>query len=147
MTRPIYETAHDRQRQHAAARVFGQKLKAQMVATPPQTRHDYDAFREGRLVGQVEVKCRTNPMSKYPTYAISADKVDALLALGRPVAIVVQWSDVLGWCRLKDETHRTMGGRWDRGDPADREMVAHYPISVFRVLKSSRRTGTGTSSP
>lgn len=141
MARPIYETPHDRQRQQAAAETFGAAINAQLVATPPKTRHDYDAFRGGVMVGHIEIKCRTTPVDKYPTYTVAAHKVDALRGLGLPAVIVVRWADAIGWCWPTDETHRAMGGRWDRGDPADREVVAHFPISAFRVLRWFRRSG------
>lgn len=136
--RPIYETASDLSRQDAVAQALRGALQCDLDVSAPLSPVDYVARREGRLVGLVEVKVRASPMRRYPTYVVSLAKLATMQALaavaGVPAIIAVGWSDAVGWARPDDVTDVTVGGRTDRSDRRDVELVGHIPISKFRVV-------------
>ena len=100
---------------------------------------DFDMVKDGKVVAIVEVKCRTNPMRKYPTYMVSATKATTIRdeAVSRRIAgvLLVRWSDAVGWVRLDRlrDWNVTSGGRTDRADPLDIEPVLHVAITRFRA--------------
>ena len=136
--RPIYQQPHHAAAEEAVPRRLRGVLQADLEATGTLAPVDYICRRGGALCGLVEVKVRSSEMRAYATLTISLAKLammqslEALLQV--PVVLVVQWTDALGWARLSDISDVTMGGRADRGDPRDREMVAHIPTAKFRII-------------
>ena len=109
--------------------------------------HPYDyAFYDGRGVPccHVEIKCRN---ASYATYRISLQKWRRMLEFSRrtdmPGALVVRWpvGSVIK-LMLAPVIHRphgiVMGGRQDRGDPADIEEMVEIPMSEFGELNPAR---------
>lgn len=136
--RPIYETAGDRSAQERVAQALRAALQCDLDPTPPLSPVDYIARRSGALCGLVEVKVRRTPMRAYPTYMIALSKLAAMQSLamvaGVPAILAVGWSDAIGWVKPEGITDVTGGGRQDRGDRRDQELVAHIPIEKFRVI-------------
>lgn len=107
---------------------------------------DYEMVREGLAVAIVEVKVRRCKMREYPTYMVSEAKAlglrDAAIERGIAGVLLVRWSDAAGWLRLDaGQTVKWtvgLGGRVDRGDPADIERVVLLPIAWFGLLAVPR---------
>lgn len=139
MTRPIYESRVDRDRQREAIAHLERMTASTAVETARLVAWDFEMVRDGRTVAIVEVKCRTNPMLKYPTYMVSATKAAAIRdeAASRRIAgvLLVRWSDAIGWVRLDRlvDWKVSSGGRTDRADPLDIEPVLHVEIPLFRA--------------
>ncbi|MFS0884941.1 hypothetical protein [Aeromicrobium sp. 179-A 4D2 NHS] len=111
------------------------------VKTADADHADYALHRDGRLVGHIEIKTRTNRHDAYPTYMLSLAKLDHLhrraIITGVPSAVVVQWTDRLAMIDatiFRDKAVMRSGGRWDRGDALDVEKVAHIGIDQFIFL-------------
>lgn len=120
------------------------QLYAKRGAVPVQTKKlsDFDVcfVRDGRIVSVAEIKCRTNPMSAYPTYMISAEKMRKLCAFaqmhGVVGMIIVGWScGTVGHVTMPCKHTLQIGGRIDRNDPMDTEIVCHIPISNFTITR------------
>lgn len=96
---------------------------------------------DGRMTMRsvLEVKCRTIPMGTYTTYILSEAKFLKLQEWcqnGFRAGLAVRWTDALGLCAItaKDQFKTRMGGRKDRNDPRDQEMMVEIPISRFKRL-------------
>ena len=132
--RPIYETEKDRQAEREIARRFGQTFRYQVSKRGKYDHFDFDALVGSEVVGHFECKRRYNPMNRYNDFAISMIKVEAARAKTKPCAIVVQWDDCIGWVRPEQIAYTKMGGRSDRGDPADQELMAHFRFDDFKMI-------------
>ncbi len=83
--------------------------------------------------------CRSDT---YPTYMLALHKAHRLrqASSDRNVrgVLLVAWTDRIGWLRLDGMNVKswivTIGGRTDRSDPADVEMVVEFPIHQFSTL-------------
>jgi len=86
----------------------------------------------------VEIKCRNCKVKAFPTFFVSEQKVKALkvtrLLLGVSPIIVVRWTNVIGWFHADDVAFTRAGGREDRGDENDVEMMCHYNITSAKPL-------------
>lgn len=136
MTRPLYETDADLTREKAVI----EKVKAAWgccaVKRPMVRGHnaplDY-TLTWGRKERVVEVKTRTCPSTKHDTYQISTKKVRKALK-HRNSILVVQFTDTIKWCYFNEPHDEREGGRYDRGDPCDIEMMAIYQMAAFHSL-------------
>ena len=92
----------------------------------------------------VEVKIRTTPMNAYKTYLVSSAKMENLQAsaAGHKAALLVRWKDAMAVYYVQPEgvpadVRVEMGGRRDRGQTNDIELVWHIPISKFKRIPSN----------
>jgi len=89
-------------------------------------------------LGAVEIKCRNCKVMSFPTFFISESKVKALQTtrglIGVHPFIVVRWTNVIGWFNADDVAFTRVGGREDRGDENDIEMMCHYDIRSAKPL-------------
>lgn len=154
--RRLYETPADRGREHSLSLLAAEKFNCTFQSLPPKSQLDFTLISGGTVVGFAEVKCRRNPMTKYPTYMLSLEKVVKAHAIhdatGLPCFLIVGWTDRWGWRSLHerhDGDFCMYGGRVDRKDDQDMEPVVHMPISSFRQyrLTAPQQTAAGTHSP
>ena len=137
--RPVYETEAHLQGEEEVAKKLEAWINnplATVVKTPPLAPYDYCIVKKGLISGVVEIKVRSNPSAKYPTYMISLEKVSQCTShaniIGCPFYVVVQWTDSLGrWKFDRDQYTTGMGGRTDRNDSMDQEPVIYIPIKNF----------------
>lgn len=142
--RPTYETKANQLNEWRAAQWYARHEGLEPVKLQKYNPADYVLVTETRRVQQwVEVKCRTTPMGRYPTYFISQQKVAALHQLARDttatVWLLVCWTDLVGRLQLPAPHTVAVDGRRDRNDPNDIEKVCHYALSQFEIL--GRRKG------
>lgn len=135
MTR--YNTARDdvnmRRLVGAWADGFGQGVSVEY--TSDGCEHDANVYRGGQLIAVVEAKQRTCRFAQYPTYIISEAKINYLRNVGVPAFLVIGWTDRAGFTKVREGYSRAMGGRSDRGDPNDIEMMCHLPMSQFSLVE------------
>lgn len=135
-----YETPADQQREAAVVRRL-----ALTLGDGGWTRLPDGCGADGVLLDRfgdpfrvVEVKCRNNASTRYPTLMIDADKVLRGLELAKSYGVrymlVVQWTDLCGAIMPEGVLAVRTGGRYDRNDPADIDDVTDYPVSMFDVL-------------
>jgi hypothetical protein len=141
--RPIYEKDQDRTNELAVAQLYATNG---VVAVQTKKLADFDVafLRDDRVVCVAEIKCRNNPMSAYSTYLISADKIGRLNAFARNhkvvALVIVSWScGAVGHVTMPTQYHLAVGGRIDRNDPMDVEIVAHIPISSFTIKRPPKQ--------
>ena len=137
--RPIYETPKDLTNEASVADVLASAWNCEMVKLQPRDPLDYAATRGGNITAFVEIKARTNPMHKYPTYMISMTKVMSanmiFMSTGTVSLLVVKWTDCMGWVQLsQNKFPLAIGGRKDRRDAQDIEPVCHIDINLFKTL-------------
>ena len=138
--RPVYETKEDRTREQQVFDAIADKFSCQCIVTPKLSVADrLLCNRKGELVAIAELKIRTNPYKKYPTYMLSAHKHEALTRMGEalkvPALLVVKFSDSLKVTTLKDTYLKEVGGRYDRGDSKDVEQCIYIPIGEFKTIE------------
>lgn len=143
MTRPIYESEADRQRERKTAEILERHFKCQLRKAPALFAVDFVAVRDGKPVAWVEIKNRNYSMEqikKMGGYLISLKKIIAAKQLhevtGLSLALVVHATDGVYFDLISDFTVRnlTIGGRTDRGDHEDVEPCALLDVTKFRRL-------------
>jgi len=139
MSRPMYETQADRNNEQRVADLLAEKGYS-LDKLPMSFGLDVvitDDFEE-KIVAFAEIKARTFEMNKYPTAMINLHKVirahDISACTGLPSYFIVLYRDALVRINFASEFAVKMGGRSDRGDPADRDVCAYYPIEGFTVV-------------
>lgn len=139
MGRPIYETSRDMDAEREIAETIAQKYNATAIKARRLYGLDWFFERDGYVVGMVEIKVRNYYRNDFTTYMISADKVARIRLLagvtGVPAFLFVSWKDGIGYINLCDEPdYNAIGGRRDRGDDQDVEVMLHYLIDRFVVV-------------
>ncbi len=135
--RPTYESAKDRERERVAASLLEQQWR--IVARKQEGFASIDYRLElpgGEVVALAEVKYRPVP---YPSIFLSLKKAPAIRQAERnnlDVWYCILRDDGLFAARLDPQLRypRQMGGRRDRGDPADIEELALVPWSDFTAV-------------
>ena len=140
MSRPIYETKEDSKRESDVAKLLQKSWNCDLVKMPPKSPFDYAAKRGKLIEAIIEIKTRTNPYKKYPTYMISAEKVcqcmQRAIYLRVPFYLVVQFTDAtMFWAAKTLDFTVEVGGRKDRGDSQDTELVCQIPINNFKRVR------------
>lgn len=133
MSRPIYEKAQDRANELGVATQIAAAHSLDFCKLPRAYAADYAFLKDGRCVIIAEVKCRTNAADAYPTYMLSALKRYSVRQLAKELharpLLVVQFTDQLLHINLNEEPDFIAeGGRTDRNDSQDVELVYHYEI-------------------
>ncbi len=96
----------------------------------------------GRLVKLVEVKDRKHRIGEYETLIIDEEKLKTGLVWAslcrEPFHVIIQWENCCGSVEVTKERFRewrsAKGGREDRGDAHDIDVVKHIPCRLFRIL-------------
>lgn len=117
--RRLYETRADRIREHAGADEIREAWRCGVWVLPPGSILDYELF--GPVVGWGEFKGRNIAFGHYPDVMYYVSKWDAARECDPPAYLFFGFTDGL-YYTTPDESNvarRGMGGRTDRGDPAD----------------------------
>lgn len=145
--RPTYETSYDLDRERIVASYLERAWNCNLRKLSKFGVLDF-AFEkvneEGILVvrGFVEVKRRNCAHDKYPTILVSSAKRQQALSLldatGCSSAFVIVYDDRVKYISLiEPPCYTTVGGRFDRGDKSDEEVVLHYQIDRLSDLGQS----------
>ena len=99
---------------------------------------DYAMYRNEKLVGFAEVKCRTHNFGTFPTYIISLAKVLEARRLGKETnttpILIVSWTDKIGYLDFFSHHQIKQGGRSDRNDWQDQEPMCHFDLKHFKFI-------------
>lgn len=141
MGRPVYETKVDMTHEASVAECLANAWDCGIKKLPRLYACDFAAMRGNDVSAWLEIKFRN---ASYPTYLISLHKwmkgIELSEATEKPFILVVSWpvqnERVILFRALKREPVRVvLGGRKDRGDPADIEPMVEIPISQFKRLQ------------
>ena len=119
--RPVYESEFDRSNEGYIKKYIESKGKFTYEKSEPFSSIDGLLFQDGKHVGNVEIKTRTNASDKYLTY--KEDKVIPLL--------IVRFTDGVFTVVLEDRYEKRLGGRHDRNDSHDTETCMYIPMTEF----------------
>jgi hypothetical protein len=138
--RPVYERSNDRLQEQKIAELAASKWGVSLIRLAELAGADYMMVKSGELKAIVEIKNRSNPIARYPTYMISATKISALNAVAAAIKakplLIVQWTDCAGWVDTNTANgNQGIGGRADRADPMDMEKCCYIPVTQFRMIK------------
>lgn len=151
MSRPIYEDETSLDHERVIAEALEEKWGVDFWKLPRSYVADFAVLRKGELIGWAELKVRKCERKKYPTFMVALHKALALKRLadaGGSVILLVHWSDGLFMLKpdLRQKLKIRIGGRSDRGDPADLEPVVHFLVDHFQAvlppLLDSRRSSS-----
>lgn len=114
---------------------------------PPKCQADFALLGEGgAVVGIVEVKSRqTLSSEQFSTYRVSLNKLIALKQWAQflPTYLVVEFSDSIRVWKItkssRQVTEMIWGGRKDRHDPNDMEIMAALTMKSSRPLLRRRK--------
>lgn len=140
-TRPTYETSADKSRERAVVDAVAARTKLTAKKLKKYSEVDFCLLKGDRVVGVAEVKVRGRD---YKELFISLTKVQALrdlaavglaarIIFATPSGIYLQDIgplEIMGWIGW--------GGRADRGDDQDQEMVVFYDMAGMRLLCDSQ---------
>jgi hypothetical protein len=138
-----WESDADRERERATAARLEAAWRVRAHPMPYGYPCDYVLHNPGRRTyAALEIKTRTCPSDKHPTLLIDYAKIARLWdfhrSTGYPAYLVASYADgVAGWVdlgALPGLMGLGLGGRTDRADPADIDLVAHLPREWFRRL-------------
>lgn len=135
---PTYETQTDLDNESRVMQAIAEKYGLQLLKCPERYRMDAVFLRDGAIHCLVEFKRRRIASTDYPTFIMSLSKAMAASEIrdqtGIPVFLVVEWTDMIGRIDVRAYTKVTVGGRKDRNDPNDYDLVAHYYTRDFERL-------------
>jgi|TARA_R110000744_G_scaffold93112_1_gene179927 hypothetical protein len=141
---PRYETVGDRLQEDNVSNQLRAAWNLDVWSLPPYTTTgDLLLGKDGMLRAICEVKRRYNPLNKYETYIISRSKLGRISAMAEALntkgLLVVQFDDVLAWHDATDALayETKSGGRYDREDPNDIELMVHIPIEKLRRIREA----------
>tara|TARA_R110000787_G_scaffold186665_2_gene298423 strand:- start:512 stop:925 length:414 start_codon:yes stop_codon:yes gene_type:complete len=135
----LYETQADRANESGVFNALATKYNCGVEACPTLSAVDgYLLDKEGNRAAVVEIKTRRNAHDLYPTYMLSAVKHKNLVYISTqsaiPALLIVNFTDGLYATKIKSDYPTALGGRYDRGDPNDRETCVYIPIQEFKAL-------------
>lgn len=147
MTRPIYQTPEQRTRERWFGALTACKWGCEFEQMPDLNSYDLKLFRKNQLMALLEIKTRDFPSKKYPTFIVSSSKWNTIkkagIELGVPVFLVVAYHDVFVFIKVDFDPDTHMGGRYDRGDAADEELMVRIPLKSFKYVGTVSQSASG----
>ena len=140
--RPMYESQSDLKREEDVVKELSAHWMCDYQKLPMSYQLDYALLREGKICALCEIKVRNVVSDYYGTLIISASKRLAGLQyskmLGVPALLVVKYEDGLRFINFSEEPDSIgVGGRTDRGDMQDTEIVFHYETGRLKDIHAS----------
>lgn len=139
MSRPLYETAEQREANAKLADHWGGKMGYQLDISPKACLFDYYVRTPLNQWGLAEMRVRSCTKGKHDTFFISATKWKNLTQLSErfhvPLYLVVRWSDGDGYLHWNGQSFgKGWGGRKSCNvrDSYDQEELTQIPIAEFR---------------
>lgn len=147
MTRPIYETENDRQRELSVAEMVSVFVGGKLVKTRPMSSIDYIVLdMDGVASGLMEIKVRrytVEELDRMGGFFLSERKLLLIYATAKHMKVdfhlVVKTENCLLLLSLIDgkpwpKLERMTGGRFDRGDKKDVETMCLFPTTMFKRI-------------
>lgn len=158
MTRPVYETEADRQRELSVAEIMAPIIRGRLIKTRSLSAVDYVVQDiDGAATGLLEIKVRRYTpeelddmggffLSEAKLLAIhkmvKSLKMDFHLVVETPICLLhLCLPDGKSWPRLE----RQFGGRFDRGDKKDAETLCLFPTTMFTRINHDPAPVSATS--
>jgi len=131
MSRPLYENNEDRGNEEAVITEVCNIWHCEYQKLPLAYKLDYALMRDQKIVALSEIKCRNVPTDAYETIMISSLKAVAARRLSEemkvPAMFIIRYQDDIRFINFSEEPDSVeVGGRKDRNDPQDIEIVFHY---------------------
>ena len=145
--RELYETKEDLNNEDKVKQWLSRMWNVNIYKMPMSYKLDFclekNDNKNGKpIVAFAEIKCRTTPIQKYPTYIISLAKVIAgkqlALHTNTKPLLIVSWTDDIKWINMNEDFKCVVGGRRDRNDWQDIEPLCEFDINKFNEIKSVR---------
>lgn len=139
--RPIYEAGDDISAEELTASKCAEAFKADCEKLPKLHCMDFAFLRNGIVCSLAEIKCRTCRHDRYKTYMLSLSKlihIRQYSSLANIVCLlIVRWTNRIGFIDIRT-THDfiAIGGRSDRADEHDIELVIHWSIDKFTFINN-----------
>lgn len=140
MARSRYESDEDLKHEWQVADEWESRFNVICTKLPWSYGADFACWRDGKVVGLIEVKRRNLTIDTHDTFMISERKRMECLRLGEylgvPAVIVFKYKDGIYWADFSTERDFTeYGGRKksDR-DGQDIELMCHWVKSKFKRL-------------
>lgn len=137
--RPIYENSETKAIERKIADVVCKAFGVEMVKLPMSYQIDFVVLRDGVIKSVLEVKQRDINLTTYPTIILSMHKYmfgkKLNEEMGVPFIFVIGLKNGIFWVDLSDKKYPVaLGGRTDRGDDQDVELVIQIPTSDFKEI-------------
>jgi hypothetical protein len=136
-----FQTAADDLAERQTATLLAAAWKCDIHLFGPFNPIDGYAARNGRMMGLVEIKCRSHTSTAYHTVYLSMRKHFSMSLASTlycvPSYFVVRFADnKIGWLTLDDVDPRYMiiAGHADPRAPNDREPVIEVPLVMMRWI-------------
>ena len=134
----LYEKQIDLDHEKKLMEAIERKFDFTLVKLPMKYNLDALAFKAGNAKCFFEFKKRSHISKRYPTAFVSLEKVMAANRISKTTGLTcwlcVKWLDKVGVVKFDSHFEIGMGGRYDRNDPNDINIMAHYPIKGFTML-------------
>ncbi len=138
MARKQYETEEDLEIERAIVGELCNQWKCTPQKLPISYHLDYALLRGEEIVALVEIKNRNIPSDQYETSIVPVTKRVAGKKLsqeiGVPALLVLRFQDDIKFVNFDVQPTYAIGGREDRGDWQDKEIVCHYKLSDFKSI-------------
>ncbi len=138
--RPVYENEANMANEDAVARILKSKWRGRILKTAKFYPFDRIVEVDGVIKAFVEIKCYTTKFRQFDSFKISMKKIewgiDTTVNFGVKCLIVGRWVDVLAFHTVDvDFVYPLLiGGRYDRNDPVDVEVMASIPWGKFKQI-------------
>ena len=139
MARKQYETEEDLEIERAILQEVCNQWKCEGQKLPISYHLDYALLRDDKIVALIEIKNRNIPSDQYETAIIPVTKRVSGNKLGNelgvPAMLVLRYQDDIKFVGFSEEPdYSAIGGREDRGDWQDKEIVCHYARERFKSI-------------
>lgn len=147
MTRRVYETLEDRQREDWVMGKIAKSMGLRFRRSQKFSSYDGELAQGPLLqtIALIEIKCRTTNKNDHTHLIVTKKKIDAgmKIAAGRGLDYMlgVRWMDVIAWMRIETtvDFEVSTAGRTDRNDKKDMEPCYMIPVQGFTDLSSERK--------
>jgi hypothetical protein len=142
----MYETSDDLDNERSVLTVVANSWRCSATKLPRRYELDYALHEQmgaRRIKAFAEIKCRNFQTTKYETVVLSLMKLAKAEQLSRlcgvPSLLIVRFVDEARWLKIAGDgsvspVKVAIGGRTDRNDPDDIEVVAHFKIDQMRLI-------------
>lgn len=136
-----YQTPEDKSRQEKMIRQLSRAWGFTFEDQGDFAVIDYKCYRDGTLVGLMEIKSKFCLFDDYETYLCTTQDIDTGLSmskqLGVPFVLAVKWHDFWGYLKVTHNDYPSrQSGQMNRNDPNDYLTMCYLiPMAEFKEVK------------